>query len=212
MREREGIEGFEENGSDAKVGKAALIDSLDLGGEEEDGDVGDGGDCLHEAEGAGPIDAGHHDIHEDGVWMLRGGDGYAFGTGACGENLPAGGGLEGECGDLTDVVFVIDDEDASHERAHSLTQAGCGGSASGDRGGSEIGDRAQAMDHGDDEFFYFFRLHLCLGEELGGAEPQLAHLVIGDLATGVDDERQGAEAGLLAKPLDEGEAIAVREG
>ncbi len=212
MRERQGIEGFEENGRDAKAGKAALIDSLDLGGEEEDGDVGDGGDCLHKSEGAGPVDAGHHDVHKDGVGMLRGGDGNAFGTGAGGEDLPAGGGLKGEGGDLTDVVFVIDDEDVSHQGTYFLTQGGWRGGASGDRGGREIGDGSQAVDHRDDEFFYFFRLYLCLGEELGRAEPQLAHLVVGDLATGVDDERESAQTGLLAKPLDKGEAIAVGEG
>ena len=48
-----------------------------------------------------------------------GGDGDAFGAGAGGEDLPAGGGFQGECGDFADVVFVVDDENASHERLFS---------------------------------------------------------------------------------------------
>ena len=41
----------------------------------------------------------------------------AFAAGAGGEDLPAGSCFKGECGDLADVVFVVDDEDASHRCA-----------------------------------------------------------------------------------------------
>ena len=47
LGEGEGVEGFEEDAGEAEAGEAALIDSLDLGGEQEDGDVGDGGVLLH---------------------------------------------------------------------------------------------------------------------------------------------------------------------
>ncbi len=120
LGEGEGVEGFEEDGDDTEAVEAALVDALDLGGEEEDGDGGDLWDRLHVAEGGGAVDAGHHDVHEDGVGVLGGGDGDAFGTGARGEDLPAGGGFEGECGDFADIVFVVDDEDASHGVPFSL--------------------------------------------------------------------------------------------
>jgi hypothetical protein len=68
------------------------------------------------------------------------------------------------------------------------------------------------VDHREDEFLDFVRLDLGFGEELGGSEAELGHLGFGDLAAGVDDQRQGAQGGLLAEPLDEGEAVAVREG
>jgi hypothetical protein len=68
------------------------------------------------------------------------------------------------------------------------------------------------VDHREDEFFDFVRLDLGFGEELGGSEAELGHLGLGDLAAGVDDQRQGAQSGLLAEPLDEGEAVAVWEG
>ena len=55
-------------------------------------------------------------------------------------------------------------------------------------------------------------LDLGLGEELGGAETELAHFGVGDVAAGVDDQRQGAQGGLLAQPVDEREAVAVGEG
>src|ERR1700760_2978848 len=84
---------------------------------------------------------------------------------------------------------------------------------SGRAGGGEVGEfGADAVDHGEDEFFDFLGLDLSFGEELGGSEAELGHLGLGDLAAGVDDERQGAEGGLLAKPLDEREAVAVGEG
>ena len=41
--------------------------------------------------------------------LLGGGDGDAFGTGAGGEDLPAGGGFERESGDLANVIFVVND-------------------------------------------------------------------------------------------------------
>src|SRR5258705_11730275 len=77
----------------------------------------------------------------------------------------------------------------------------------GCRGGevSELG--ANGVDHGEDKFFDLLRLDLGFGEELGGAEAELGHLDLGDLAAGVDDQREGAEGGLLAQPLDEREAV-----
>jgi hypothetical protein len=68
------------------------------------------------------------------------------------------------------------------------------------------------VDHGEDELFDFLGLDFGLGEEFGGAEAKLGHLGFGDLAAGVNDQRQGAKGGLLAKPLDQREAVAVREG
>src|SRR6266436_4030144 len=79
--------------------------------------------------------------------------------------------------------------------------------------GGEVGELgADAVDHGKDELFDFLGLDLGLGEELGGSEAELGHLGLRDVAAGVDDQRQGAEGGLLAKPLDEREAVAVGEG
>ena len=68
------------------------------------------------------------------------------------------------------------------------------------------------MNHRKDEFFDFLGLNLGFGEEFGGAEAELGHLDVRDLAAGVDDQGQGGEGRLLAKPLDEGEAIAVGKG
>ncbi len=83
---------------------------------------------------------------------------------------------------------------------------------SGDRPGREVGETAQAMHHGDDKLFDLLGLHLCLGEELGGTKTQLRHLVVRDLAAGVDDEGEGTEGGLFAKPLDKGESVPIRKG
>ena|ERR1700678_3853052 len=71
---------------------------------------------------------------------------------------------------------------------------------------------ADAVDHGEDELFNFLRLNFGFGEKLGGSEPELRHLGLRDLAAGVDDKGQSAEGGLLTEPVDEGEAVAVREG
>jgi hypothetical protein len=120
LGEGEGVEGFEEDSGKAEAGEAALVDSLDLGGEQEDGDLVDGGVFLHGFEGGGAVDARHHDVHEDGVGFSSGCDGDALGAGAGGEDLPAGGGFEGESGDLANVVFVVNDKNASHERTYSL--------------------------------------------------------------------------------------------
>src|SRR5271168_4945510 len=79
--------------------------------------------------------------------------------------------------------------------------------------GGEVGELgANAVDHGEDELFDFVGLDFGLGEELGGAETELGHLGLGDLAAGVDDQGEGAEGGLLTEPLDEREAVAVGEG
>ena len=94
LGEGEGIEGLEEYPCDTEVGEAALVDSLDLGGEEDDGDVRDGGILLHEAEGGGAIDFGHHDVHDDGVGVFASGDQHTFFTGAGGDDVPAGDGFE----------------------------------------------------------------------------------------------------------------------
>src|SRR5271154_2350668 len=74
----------------------------------------------------------------------------------------------------------------------------------------EVGEfGANAMDHGENELFDFLRLDFSFGEELGGSEAKLGHLGFGDLAAGVDDQRQSAEGGLLTEPFDEREAVAV---
>jgi hypothetical protein len=67
------------------------------------------------------------------------------------------------------------------------------------------------VDHGEDEFFDLLRLNLRFGEEFGGAEAELGHVLLGDLAAGVDDQREGIESGLVAEPLDEREAVSVGE-
>ncbi len=118
--EGERVEGLEEDGGDTEAGESALVDSLDLCGEQKDGDVGDGGILLHVAEGGGAVDLGHHDVHEDGVGLLGDGDFDALGAGVGGEYLPAGRGFEGEGRYFADVVLVIDDQNASHERTYSL--------------------------------------------------------------------------------------------
>ncbi len=83
-------------------------------------------------------------------------------------------------------------------------------SGSGD--GSEISEATEAMNHGENELFDLFGLHLRLGEELGRAKAQLRHFTIRDLAAGVDDEWERAQARLLTEPLNEGEAVAVGKG
>src|SRR5271170_3917911 len=120
LGEGEGIEGFEEDSGEAEAGEASLIDSLNLGGEKEDGDLGDGGSLLHSGEGGGAVDTGHHDVHEDGVGLFDGGDVDALGAGAGCEDLPACCGFQRQRGYLANVIFVVNDENASHERVHSL--------------------------------------------------------------------------------------------
>src|ERR1700735_4347057 len=71
---------------------------------------------------------------------------------------------------------------------------------------------AEIVDHGEDEFFDLLGLNLGLGEELGGAKAELGHVSFGDLAAGVDDEREGVQGGRVAEPLDEREAVSVGEG
>ncbi len=71
---------------------------------------------------------------------------------------------------------------------------------------------ANTMDHGEDELFDLVGLNLRFGEELSGAEAKLGHLGLGDLAAGVDDQRQGTQGRLLAKPFDQGETVAVGQG
>jgi hypothetical protein len=116
LGEGEWIEGLEENAGETKTCEPALVNALHFGGEQKDGNVGDPGILLHVAEGGGTVDAGHHDVHEDGVGLFGGGDLHAIGSRACGKDLPASGGFEGESGYLANVVFVVDDENASHER------------------------------------------------------------------------------------------------
>src|SRR4051812_47032233 len=75
----------------------------------------------------------------------------------------------------------------------------------GGTGGGEVGKLgANALDHREDEFFDLLGLDLGFGEELGWSEAELGHLGLGDFAAGVDDQRQGAEGGLLAEPLHQG--------
>ena len=81
----------------------------------------------------------------------------------------------------------------------------------GSLGGAGDGGAAQAVDYVQHELFYFVGLDLGLGEELRGAEAELAHFGVGDLAAAVDDERESAEVGLLAEPVYERETVAVGE-
>ena len=120
LGEGEGIEGFEEDSCEAETGEAPLIDSLNLCGEQEDRDMSDGGSLLHSGEGGGAVDAGHHDIHENGVGLFGGGDVDSFSSGAGGENIPACGGFQRQCGYFTNVIFVVNYENTSHERVYSL--------------------------------------------------------------------------------------------
>jgi hypothetical protein len=56
------------------------------------------------------------------------------------------------------------------------------------------------------------RLDFGLDEEFGGSKPQLGHLLVGDFAARVDDERKASECGLLAEPLDQREAVSIGKG
>ena len=58
LSEGEGVEGLEENAGEAESGEAALVDPLDLGSQQKDGNVRDGGVLLHGAEGSRAIDSG----------------------------------------------------------------------------------------------------------------------------------------------------------
>ena len=137
----------------------------------------------------------------------------ALGAGACGEDGPACGGFQGERGDLADVIFVVDNHETrfmarfSHAMDDALFLMLCDC-----RMGPAGPATAEALDHVEDELFDLAGLDLGLGEELGGAELELLHFKLGDLAAGVDDEGQGAEGGLLAEPIDEGEAVSVGKG
>jgi hypothetical protein len=124
LGESKGIERFEEDAGEAETGEAALVDSLNLRGQQEDRNVCDGGVQLHGGEGGGAIDAGHHDIHENGVGLLCCRDGDAFGTGAGGEDLPACCRLERKGRDLTNIIFIVNDQKAAHERTYSLMRKG----------------------------------------------------------------------------------------
>lgn len=71
-------------------------------------------------------------------------------------------------------------------------------------GGREVGEAAaNAVDHGEDQFFDLLGLDLGLGEEFGGAEAEFCHLGLRDFAAGVDDQGKSTQGGLLAKPFDE---------
>jgi hypothetical protein len=120
VSEGEGVKGLEEDGGDAQTGETALIDSLNLCREQKDGDVGDGRVLLHVAEGGRTVDLGHHDIHEDSVGLLGDGDLDAFSARVGCEDLPTGCGLKGEGRYFADVVLIVDDQNASHERTYSL--------------------------------------------------------------------------------------------
>jgi hypothetical protein len=95
-----------------------------------------------------------------------------------------------------------------------LTEAEAGASVRLGCGAGELSELvvAETLDHGEDEFFDLLRLDLGFDEELGGTKTKLGHLLVGDLAAGVDDQRQGAEGWLLAEPFDEGEAVAIGKG
>ena len=71
---------------------------------------------------------------------------------------------------------------------------------------------AEALDDIEDELFDLLGLDFGFGEELGGAKAELGAFGLGDLTAGVDDEGEGAEGGLVAEPVDKGEAVAVGQG
>ena len=110
----EGVKGFGENGGYAEGGEPSLVGSLDAGSEEDYGYGGGLRVLLKEREGGGTIQLRHHDVHEDNIRLFGGCDFDSLAAGACGEDEPVGGGLEGERGYLADVVIVIDDEYAAH--------------------------------------------------------------------------------------------------
>ncbi len=65
--------------------------------------------------------------------------------------------------------------------------------------------------HGEDQRFYIFRQYLCFGEELGRAETQLGHFKFRNLAARVDHNGQGAHLRMLTQPVNDAEAIAIRQ-
>src|ERR1700722_10266844 len=101
--------------------------------------------------------------------------------------MPACCCLKGQRSYFANVIFVVNDENSSHERIYSLMGSelaelacwlpACGfWVLSGGAGGGEIGEfGAEAVDHGEDEFFDLLGLNLGLGEDLGGAETELGH-------------------------------------
>src|SRR5437762_4725169 len=63
LGEGEGVEGFEEDAGEAEAGEAALIDTLDFGGEQKNGNPVNRGVFLHRFERGRAVDSGHHDVH-----------------------------------------------------------------------------------------------------------------------------------------------------
>ena len=84
-------------------------------------------------------------------------------------------------------------------------------------GGAKVGELSvgatEVVDHGEDEFFDLLGLDLSLGKEFGGAEAELGHVLLGDFAAGVDDQRESVQGRLIAEPLERGRSrVAVGEG
>ena len=80
------------------------------------------GFCCMELKVVGPSTPGIMTSMRMASGCSGGRDGDTFGAGAGGEDLPACRGLEGEGGDFANVVFVINNQNASHERIYSLMQ------------------------------------------------------------------------------------------
>ena len=90
LSKREGVEGFEKDGLHAEIGEAALVGSLDFGGEEQDGDQSGEGILAEFAEGGGSVHAWHHDIEEDGVRLMLDGTCESLRAGVGCDHSPAG--------------------------------------------------------------------------------------------------------------------------
>src|ERR1700757_524140 len=70
LRQGHRIEGLEENGGNAKACKSLLIRSLDLGSEQDDGNVCCLRAFLQLKKCGGTIHAGHHYVQQDRIGLL----------------------------------------------------------------------------------------------------------------------------------------------
>src|ERR1035437_492660 len=72
------VKRLEENGFNAEIGKAPLVGALLLGGEPHNQNLGSGRIGAQFAESAGSIHAWHHDVKQDGVWLVLDGAGQSL--------------------------------------------------------------------------------------------------------------------------------------
>jgi hypothetical protein len=109
------VEGLEEDCGYAETGDAALIYTLNFGGQQNDGYAGDGGDSLHLLEGGGTVHLGHHYVHQDGFRLLL--EGYINSVASTGRGVdgPTGRGFQRKRRYFADIVFIIDDQDSFHK-------------------------------------------------------------------------------------------------